>query len=83
MTETKVKTATGSINPDNVEVGDVFQVSPETDNELFGGSMLIVSEVKSFGVQGYVQVLHEGGGQAYVRVKWKDLAYVGKAVWTV
>lgn len=68
-------------------VGDVVQLNPETTgNPMFKGCMLTVSEIKSWGVQGYVQGLGENGepgGQAYYRAKWEDIEYVGKAVWSV
>ena len=53
------------------EVDDIIQVSPSHD-EGFGAALLVVSEVKSWGVQGYVQV--PGRGQAYYRLPYKQAA---------
>lgn len=68
-----------------LRAGDVVQISPEhSGNPAFAGCMLTVSEIKDWGVQGYVQSLgtREGmGGQAYYRVKFTDIEFVGKAVW--
>ena len=63
-------------------VGDVVQIDPEHDPECFGGSLLIVTEVKSWGVQGYVDI--PGEGQAYYRVAFDKIANTGgKAVWVI
>lgn len=58
-------------------VGQVWQIDPAV--EMFGGCFLIVSEVKSWGVQGYVRV--PGGGDAFVRKAWDVLTYIGVAEW--
>ena len=70
------------------EPGAIVQLSPEEcGNPLFGGCLMIVDEVKSWGVQGYVQALGENeqmGGQAYYRAKWEEMAPTGgMAVWVV
>ncbi len=64
------------------EVGDIYQIDPATD-DCFGACLLIVTEVKSWGVQGYVQIPGRDGtgGQAYVRKKWQDIYLVGMAEW--
>jgi len=69
-----------------LEPGDVVQLNPETiGNKAFAGCMLVVTEPKGFGCQGYVQALGEsreaGGGQAYLRVNWEEMEYVGRAAW--
>lgn len=61
--------------------GDIVQVDPNV--ECFGGCMVVVTEPKSFGVQGYVQ---SAGiqGQQYIRLKFQDIKPTGgKAVWIV
>jgi hypothetical protein len=67
------------------EEGAVVQLNPETvGNRMFAGCMMVVTEVKSWGVQGYVQGLGENeqpGGQAYYRAKWDEIEYVGRAEW--
>jgi len=50
------------------------------------GCLMIVTEPKDFGAQGYVQALGtctERGGQAYYRAKWSEMEYVGVAAWVV
>lgn len=65
--------------------GDVVQLDPEqTKNPMFAGCMLVVTEVRAWGVQGYVQGLGTDGkraGQAYYRAETGTFEYVGKAVW--
>lgn len=58
--------------------GDIVQINPNV--ERFGGSLMVVTELKSWGVQGYVQV--PGSGQAYYRCKFEDMERTwGRAVW--
>lgn len=64
---------------DDIMVGDIVQVNPE--QETFGGCMVVVTELKSFGIQGYVQNAGQEG-QAYIRLKHEDFEPTGgKAVW--
>ncbi|RJO62622.1 MAG: hypothetical protein C4542_02965 [Dehalococcoidia bacterium] len=69
-----------------IAVGDVVQISPDCQtNPMFGACMLTVTELKSFGVMGFVQALGENGergGQAYIRLRRDEYEYVGKAAWT-
>lgn len=61
------------------EIGDIVQVNPEVDT--FGGCMVVVTEVKSWGIQGYVQSAGVPG-QQYIRLNWKDIEPTGgRAVW--
>ena len=70
-----------------IQPGDVVQLDPDTTrNRMFAGCLMIVSEMKPWGVQGYVQALGqngEPGGQAYYRAHWDEIEYVGPAVWIV
>lgn len=62
-----------------VEIGDIVQVNP--DKEMFGACMVVVTEVKSWGIQGYVKSAGVSG-QQYIRLKWEDIEPTkGKAVW--
>lgn len=66
--------------------GLVFQIDPEFDgNKAFAGCFLVATEIKTWGVQGYVQALgetrSERGGLAYIRIKWEDIEFIGTAVW--
>lgn len=60
---------------------EIVQVKP--DYETFGGCMVVVTEVKSWGIQGYVQSAGVPG-QQYIRLKNEDFEPTGgKAVWVV
>ena len=70
----------------DIEVGDIIQLDPQkTGNKMFSACLAIVDEVKTWGVQCYVQCTGENGemgGQAYYRAE--DGTYEstgGKAVW--
>jgi hypothetical protein len=69
--------------------GQIVQLNPDTvGNKAFTGCLMIVSEPKEFGAQGYVQGLgtrDEGGGQAYYRAKWDEMELCenGMAIWLV
>ena len=67
--------------------GDVVQLDPvKTTNPMFRGCMLIVTEPKNWGVQGYVQGLGEDGqraGQAYYRAETGTFEFVGCTAWIV
>lgn len=66
-----------------IKIGSVVQIDPMHDI-IFGGSFMIVTDVKSWGVKGYVSVMpspHAAGGLAYYRVPFDKIAYVGEAEW--
>lgn len=64
-----------------MNVGDIVQVNPEV--EVFGGCMVVVTELKSWGIQGYVQSAGVPG-QQYIRLKTEQIKPTGgKAVWVV
>lgn len=63
------------------ELHEIVQVRPDFDT--FGGCLVVVTEVKSWGIQGYVQSAGVPG-QQYIRLKHEDIAKTGgKAVWIV
>jgi len=65
-----------------IEIGDIVQVNPLL-NETFGGCMVVVTEVKSWGIQGYVQSAGVEG-QQYIRLNFDDFEITGgKAIWSV
>lgn len=69
------------MNNDEIKVGDIVQVNP--DKEMFGACMVVVTELKSFGIQGYVQSAGVNG-QQYIRLKFDEFESTGgKAVWVV
>ena len=65
--------------------GQLVQLNPETvGNKMFAACIMVVTEQKAFGAQGYVQGLGqngEPGGQAYYRAKWEEMEPVGMAEW--
>jgi hypothetical protein len=64
-----------------IEIGDIVQVDPS--KEVFGGCMVVVTEVKSWGIQGYVQSAGVEG-QQYIRLDFDSFETTGgKAVWSV
>jgi len=65
----------------DLKVGDIVQVNP--DKEMFGACMVVVTELKSWGIQGYVQSAGVPG-QQYIRLKFDEYEPTGgKAVWVV
>jgi len=73
----------------DLRVGEIVQLNPETTkNKAFAGCLMVVSEPKSFGAQGYVQALGESrddmGGQAYYRASWDEMEETGgSAPWLI
>lgn len=69
-----------------VAVGDVVQLDPESElAKKYGGPLLlIVSEVKAWGIQGYFFCVTHAGqiGPAYLRVRNGTFERVGPATWT-
>lgn len=70
-----------------LEENDIVQLNPETvGNPMFAACFMVITEVKSWGAQGYVQGLGQDGkpgGQAYYRAKFDEMVKVGKAEWVV
>jgi hypothetical protein len=63
----------------DIEAGDIVQITPQ--KETFGACLVTVTEVKSWGIQGYVQSAGVPG-QQYVRVRTEDFERTGgKCVW--
>lgn len=58
--------------------GEIVQIDPESD-ETFGGCFMVVTEPKSWGAQGYVDI--PGKGRAYYRVNNENCQLVGYAEW--
>ena len=77
------------MNPSPLQVGEIVQLVPgETRNEAFAGCLMVVTEPKGFGAQGYVQALGEArdapGGQAYYRATWAEMEPTGgKVPWVI
>lgn len=75
-----------------VAVGDVVQLSPDTVNDgglafvngFFPGCFMLVTEVKPWGVQGFISMPQEQGkhpGHAYFRAKRENFVRIGEAAW--
>ena len=70
-----------------LQEGTLVQLNPETvKNKAFSGCIMVVTEPKSFGAQGYVQALGDRstpGGCAYYRATFEEMEVVGRAEWIV
>jgi hypothetical protein len=69
------------MNP-KIKVGSVVQINPETHKGFFPGCFMLVTEVKSWGAQGFIAMprsREEPPGEAYYRAKWEEMEYVGEA----
>lgn len=77
------------MKPRTIEVDDIVQLSPEgAGNRAFAGCLMVVTEVYSWGAQGYVQALGgtcaTPGRQAYYRARWEEMEPTGGiAPWRV
>lgn len=65
-------------NP-RIRVGSVMQIDPEHDRR-FGACFLTVTELKSWGVQGFVAIPGSDGA-AYYRCAFEHCEYIGQAEW--
>jgi hypothetical protein len=63
----------------NWKPGDVVQIDPAWD-DVFGGCFMIITEVKSFGAQGYIPA---PDGSAYLRVNFENAEKIGRSQWRV
>lgn len=61
-------------------VGDVVQIDP-AHGEAFGACFLVVTELESWGVMGYIRVPGESGGDAFLRVPFDKVTRIGLAEW--
>lgn len=68
-----------------LKAGQLVQLNPETvRNPMFEACIMVITEPKAFGAQGYVQGLGadgKPGGQAYYRARWDEMEPVGMAEW--
>jgi hypothetical protein len=66
--------------------GAIVQLGQMTENRAFAFCLMVVEQVRPWGVLGYVQALGDDrqsvGGQAYYRATWTEIEPTGgKAVW--
>ena len=69
-----------------IAVGDVVQIDPSLPGCFFGGCFIHVTEVRSFGAQGFIcmpQSREEPPGQAFFRVESANMVRVGRSEWMV
>lgn len=73
------------MQPQDLREGQIVQLNPGTvENPMFAACLMVVTEPKQWGAQGYVQALGDHGrpgGQAYYRAKWDEMEPVGAAEW--
>jgi len=68
---------------EEIEIGDVVQIDPDADF-AFGGCLLIVTELKGFGVLGFVAGPDSGGpSPSYYRAESKEIRRIGRAAFRV
>lgn len=62
--------------------GDVFQINEKHGRLGWIGALVLATEVKPWGIQGFVShvVSHEEQTRAYIRLEWNEIDFVGKAV---
>jgi hypothetical protein len=65
--------------------GDVVQI-----NEIHGrmgwiGAFVLVTDVRDWGIVGFVHHIetHDNASRAYIRLKWDEVDYIGRAVLTL
>ena len=69
-----------------LKVGDIVQIDP-AHYPVFGASLMIVTDPKSWGAQGYVHVLGDSNavttfkGVAFYRCAFENMELVGHAAW--
>lgn len=68
-----------NISHSMLEPGDIVQVNPESH---WGGCLVVIDEIKTFGIQGYTRIPGKEGGNAYIRLSWAEIEPTGgRAVW--
>jgi hypothetical protein len=70
------------VSPRELKVGEIVQIDPASDDR-FGGCLMVVSEPKSWGAQGYVQNAGSNA-QAYYRCPFENMEPTGGiAPWVI
>lgn len=68
----------------DIKPGAVVQIDGTLKDCFFPGCFMLVTEVKSWGVQGFISMpgsRTELPGRAYFRASWDKIEYIGQAVW--
>lgn len=68
----------------DLQEGDLLQLNPHHEN--FGGMLIVVTEPKSWGCQGYLMASRNFEatrykGRAYLRAKFEEMEYIGRLEW--
>lgn len=66
------------MHPQEMSSGAVVQIDPAHD-EMFGGCLMVVSDPRSWGLQGYVKI--PGQGDAFYRAPFDAIEFIGIAAW--
>jgi hypothetical protein len=71
-----------------LQENEIVQLNPQLcRNPMFAGCLMVITEPKSWGAQGFVQALGENGktgGQAYYRATWEEMEKTGGFVpWVI
>lgn len=68
-------------NPSTVQPGDVVQINQKHALAGWVAAFVLVTEVRSWGIVGYVPhvATHQDQHQSFVRLKWEAVDRVGKA----
>ena len=66
-----------------LEIGDVVQINPEAYKDgMFSACFMLVTEPKTWGAMGFILCPESPEpGAAYLRVKFENMEYIGKAKW--
>lgn len=69
------------MEPRELKAGEIMQIDPEAHRgaDWFGACLMVVTEPKSFGAQGYVKNAGSAG-LAFIRVDFADMEPTGGAV---
>lgn len=69
------------MQPRPLKIGEIVQIDPAhkdgRDVHWFGGCLMVVTEPKSWGAQGYVQNAGSDGGPAFYRCDFKHMEPTG------
>lgn len=63
----------------DLKPGDIVQIKPGSD-KTFGACLMIVTEVRSWGAQGYFHIPGRDG-LAFYRANHENMTLVGSAAW--
>ncbi len=71
-----------SDNGQGIAVGDVVQINEQHEHKGWVGAFVLVEEVKSWGIQGFVHHIttHEEMAHVYIRLKWSEIDRIGRAL---